>query len=179
MKKSSSPHPFPKNFVNQCDWMEWIGGHHENTTSSAVSPQKGIPPTTEETKDSTISPQKGILPPQRKRNHAISPRRRRMTASAARKRSPHAKDGAKLVSSRTCTNYIQIHPPYKSFAELFQKRPSPLVPLVSIRIYSLNTAISPAMPDSILEESLAKAEAMSALPLPMFCSRAARISPQL
>ena len=41
-----------------------------------------------------------------------------------------------LVRNRTCTNEIHPHPPHKSFAELFQKRPSPRSP-------KLYPAISP------------------------------------
>ena len=73
-------------------------------------------------------PQRGILPLPNKQMDAIAPRRRRIPSGAARERSPDAKDGAILVRTRTCTNYIQIHPPYKSFARLFQKPRSPVPP---------------------------------------------------
>ena len=53
---------------------------------------------------------------------------------AARERSSHALDGTKLVRNRTCTNYILPNPFYKSFAELFQKRPyPPYPPRISLR----------------------------------------------
>ena len=77
-------------------------------------------------------PHQGILPLHSKLYQAIAPRRRRMTPSAARERSSHVLDGAILGSTWTCTNYIHIHPQYKSFAELFQKRPFPSFPLVPL-----------------------------------------------
>ena len=49
---------------------------------------------------------------------------------AARERSSHVLDGTNLVRKRTCTNEIHPQSPYKSFAELFQKRPFPSSPLV-------------------------------------------------
>ena len=55
-------------------------------------------------------PQKGILPPHSKLYPAISFRRVRIPPGAARERSSHAKDGTKLVSSRTCTN--STHQPF-------------------------------------------------------------------
>ena len=62
---------------------------------------------------------------------ALAPRRRRMTEfsklnSVSRSRTIYVGNGSlTLGSNRTCTNYIHPHPPHKSFAELFQKRPSP------------------------------------------------------
>ena len=47
---------------------------------------------------------------------------------AARERSSQETDETILVRTRTCTNSTHIHPPYKSFAELFQKRPFPSFP---------------------------------------------------
>ena len=58
---------------------------------------------------------------------AISPRRRRMTASAARERSSHVLDGAKLVRTRTCTNYIHI-PFFIKVLRSFFKSDRSLVP---------------------------------------------------
>ena len=66
--------------------------------------------------------------PLNKRVEAISPNRRRIPSGAARERSSQGTDGAILVSSRTCTDYIHHQSPHKSFAELFQKRPFPRVP---------------------------------------------------
>ena len=162
--------------------MEWIGRHHENTTSSAVSPQNGIPP------------------PRRKRKTALSPPKKvschypinyipqSLPVEGGSLREPLAND---LLRERIAhigeqSDLHKLHPSTffpKVLRSFFKSDRSPRSPRppspISIRIYSLNIAISPAMPDSILEESLAKAEAMSALPLPIFCSRAARISPQL
>ena len=75
-------------------------------------------------------PQRGILPLPNSPMDAISPRRRRIPTGAARERFSHVLDGTKLVSNRTCTNYIHHQSPYKSFARLFQKPRSPrsLVP---------------------------------------------------
>ena len=132
----------------------------------------------------------------RKRNPAISPRRRRITEFGK----PNSVSRSQTISSclgrRQIGEQIDLHKLHPStfFPKVLRSAmnpwihwfisdrlpPSPRPPSpISIRIYSLNIAISSAMPDSILEESLAKAEAMSALPLPIFCSRAARISPQL
>ncbi len=47
---------------------------------------------------------------------------------AARERSTWGTDQSRLVRNRTCTNSTHIQSPYKSFAELFQKRPFPRSP---------------------------------------------------
>ena len=57
---------------------------------------------------------------------ALTPRRRRMTASAARERSPHVLDGAILVSNRTCTNQIHAHPHIKVLRSFFKSDRSPV-----------------------------------------------------
>ena len=76
-----------------------------------------------------------ILPLYRKLYPAISPRRRRM-APSSRSRTIYVGNGSlTLGSKRTCTNYIHIQSPYKSFAELFQKRPFPRSPVPLFPLY--------------------------------------------
>ena len=70
----------------------------------------------------------GFLPLYNKLCPAISPRRRRMTL-VSRSRTIYVGNGSlTLGRTRTCTNYIHPPSPYKSFAELFQKRPFPSSP---------------------------------------------------
>ena len=79
-----------------------------------------------ESKDSLVH--KRPFPASPKLYPALSPRRRRM-APSSRSRTIFSGNGSlTLGSTRTCTNYIHPHPPYKSFAELFQKRPFPRPP---------------------------------------------------
>ena len=67
-------------------------------------------------------------PPFPKLYPALSPRRRRMTL-VSRSRTIFSGNGSlTLGSNRTCTNSTHPHPPHKSFAELFQKRPFPPSP---------------------------------------------------
>ena len=73
-------------------------------------------------------PGSGILPPLSKLYPAISPRRRRIPPGAARERSPNAKDRTILVSKRTCTNYIHIHPLIKVLRSFFKSDRSPRPP---------------------------------------------------
>ena len=92
---------------------EWIvnmaDGWEENQTITFTSNQYG-----------TV-----FLPIHRKLYPALSPRRRRM-APSSRSRTIYVGNGSlTLGSTRTCTNYTHPHPPHKSFAELFQKRPFP------------------------------------------------------
>ena len=58
---------------------------------------------------------------------AISPRRRRMTPSAARERSSQGTDRSHW-EAHGLAQTISIFPFHKSFAELFQKRPFPPFP---------------------------------------------------
>ena len=74
-------------------------------------------------------PQRGILPPPNKLYPAIAPRRVRMTASAARERSPDAKDETKLVSNRTCTNSTHPIPLIKVLRSFFKSDRLPVPPV--------------------------------------------------
>ena len=80
----------------------------------------------EESKTNDISqPQLPFTPP---RKNAIAPRRRRM-APSSRSRTIFLGNGSlTLGRTWTCTNSTHHQSPHKSFAELFQKRPSPRYP---------------------------------------------------
>ena len=92
------------------------------------------------------------VPRSPKRTDAISPHRRldlefgKPNSGAARERSSNAKDGTILVSKRTCTNEIHIHPLIKVLRSFFKsdrspRSPVPLVPAIYKRPSSADRAI--------------------------------------
>ena len=86
----------------------------------------------------TKPPRQRYSPPLSKLYPAISPRRRldlefgKPNSGAARERSSNAKDGTILVSKRTCTNEIHIHPLIKVLRSFFKSDRSPRSPRPTI-----------------------------------------------
>ena len=141
---------FPTNFSSK---MPYLTPATPKIAQQTVCPSKNA-----KEKHTIFSKRQNRVPFQKTEKHqeydmqlqkkALTPRRRRMTASAARERSPNAKDGPKLVRNRTCTNYIHAHPHIKVLRSFFKSDRSPVspaspVPYSRSRQYCVSRADTP------------------------------------
>ena len=135
-KKSLPRTPFQKTVYYISGVWGLFFGFCEGNFFGKKSPSRSLPKTFilySKGLDSADRTQKNpTVPRSPKLYPAIAPRRRRMAPSSRSRTIYVGNRSLTLRRTRTCTNYTHPHPPHKSFAELFQKRPFPRPPVLLV-----------------------------------------------